>query len=60
MMSGCALMKAAEKVRDQARSMVISQFGIVGHETAHASGLGEFFVIHSNAGAWNVWTADGL
>jgi len=39
---------------------VVSQFGIVGHETAHAGDLGEFVVIHSNVGAWSVWTADGL
>ena len=28
--------------------------------TAHAGGLGEFFVCHTNPGGWNVWTADGL
>ena len=37
---------------------VVSQFGIVGHETAPQ--LGEFLVVHGNNGAWNVWTADGL
>ena len=37
---------------------VVSQFGIVGHETAPQ--LGEFLVVHSNNGAWNVWTADGI
>ncbi len=39
---------------------VVDEFGIAGHETAHAGGLGEFLVIHSNPGAWNIWTADGL
>lgn len=39
---------------------IVSEFGIVGHETAHAGELGEFVVIHSNHGAWSVWTADGL
>jgi hypothetical protein len=39
---------------------VVAQFGIVGHETAHAGDLGEFFVTHSNTGAWHVWSADGL
>jgi hypothetical protein len=41
-------------------NQVVAQFGIVGHETAHAGGLGEFWVIHSNPGTWNVWTSDGL
>jgi hypothetical protein len=39
---------------------VISQFGIAGHATAHAGGLGEFWVNHTNVGTWNLWTADGL
>jgi hypothetical protein len=39
---------------------VFDEFGIAGHATAHAGGLGEFLVIHSNPGAWNIWTADGL
>ena len=39
---------------------VVAQLGMVGHETAHAGGLGEFVVNHSNPGAWHIWTADGL
>ena len=39
---------------------VVSQFGFVGHETAHAGDLGEFVVIHSNVGEWSIWTSDGL
>lgn len=39
---------------------VITQFAVCGHETAHAGGLGEFFVVHTNLGSWNLWTADGL
>lgn len=39
---------------------VVSEFGIVGHETAHAGDLGEFVVIHGNTGEWNIWTSDGL
>ena len=39
---------------------VVSQFGIVGHATAHAGDLGEFVVVHGNTGQWNVWTADGM
>jgi hypothetical protein len=39
---------------------IVAQFGIVGHETAHAGELGEFLVVHGNTGAWNITTADGL
>jgi hypothetical protein len=39
---------------------VVCQFGVAGHETADAGDLGEFFVVHSNFGVWNLWTADGL
>lgn len=39
---------------------VVSEFGIVGHETTHAGDLGEFVVIHGNTGEWNIWTSDGL
>ena len=39
---------------------VVSEFSWIGHETAHAGDLGEFVVTHSNVGAWNIWTADGL
>jgi hypothetical protein len=38
----------------------VAQFGIVGHETATAGELGEFFVINGNCGTWHIWTADGL
>ncbi len=39
---------------------VVCQFGVVGHATAKAGDLGEFFVINANLGSWNVWSADGL
>lgn len=38
----------------------VAQFGIVGHETAPVGDLGEFFVTHSNTGAWHIWSSDGL
>ena len=41
-------------------SQVVAQFCWVGHETAHAGDLGEFVVINSNVGTWNIWTSDGL
>ncbi len=52
--------QAAQTARPYRPDQVISQFGIVGHATAEPTGLGEFFVIHTNVGAWNIWTADGL
>ncbi|MCX7420822.1 MAG: hypothetical protein NT013_14945 [Planctomycetia bacterium] len=39
---------------------VVSEFGIIGHETAHTGDLGEFVVLHANHGAWGIWTADGM
>lgn len=39
---------------------IASQFYMIGHETAAAGDLGEFFVVNSNFGTWNIWTADGL
>ena len=39
---------------------VVGHFGFVGHETTQAGDLGEVIVMHSNAGAWSIWTADGL
>ncbi|MGD0088650.1 MAG: hypothetical protein ABSE73_01905 [Planctomycetota bacterium] len=39
---------------------VASEFDIIGHATAHAGDLGEFFVTNSNCGIWHVWTADGF
>jgi len=39
---------------------VTNQFGISGHAVAGEGDLGEFFVIHSNTGQMNIWTADGL
>jgi hypothetical protein len=38
----------------------VAQFGVIGHETAAAGDIGEFFVTHSNTGAWHIWTGDGL
>jgi len=37
-----------------------NQFAVIGHEVEERGDLGEFFVIHSNTGQWNAWTADGL
>ena len=39
---------------------VVCQFGVVGHETAHAGDLGEFLVFNTNLGSWNIFTSDGL
>jgi len=52
--------QALQNARPWRPDQVVSQFGIVGHETAHAGDLGEFLVVHANTGAWNVWTSDGL
>ena len=41
-------------------AQVVCQFYVVGHETAAAGDLGEFYVINANLGSWNIWTADGL
>ena len=38
----------------------VAQFDIIGHETAKAGDLGEFFVTDGNTGTWHIWTADGL
>jgi len=38
----------------------VAQLDVVGHETATAGDLGEFFVINGNCGTWHLWTADGL
>jgi len=39
---------------------VVAQFYMAGHDKAHAGDLGEFFVINTNMGSWNLWTADGM
>ena len=39
---------------------VVCQFAVVGHETAPEGDLGEFYVLNSNFGVWNIWTVDGL
>ncbi len=49
--------QSAQTARPYRPDQVVSQFGIVGHETCGE--LGEFVVIHNNVGAWNVWTRDG-
>ncbi len=38
----------------------VAQFDVIGHETASAGDLGEFFVTNGNTGTWHLWTADGL
>jgi hypothetical protein len=40
--------------------LVANEFAIIGHEVEERGDLGEFFVIHSNTGMWNLWTVDGL
>lgn len=50
---------ALEHARPYTPDQIVSQFMIVGHETA-AGGLGEFVVCNTNVGCWNVWSADGL
>lgn len=52
--------QALHHARAWRTDQVIAQFGLVGHETAHAGDLGEFVVVHGNTGAWNIWTRDGL
>ncbi|MCL2701232.1 MAG: hypothetical protein FWE88_06015 [Phycisphaerae bacterium] len=39
---------------------IVAQFFMAGHDKAHAGDLGEFFVINTNMGSWNLWTADGM
>jgi hypothetical protein len=46
-------------VKPYSRDQNVCQFGLIGHETEPA-GIGEFVVIHTNTGGWNIWTADGL
>ncbi|MCE9533434.1 MAG: hypothetical protein K8T89_20265 [Planctomycetes bacterium] len=49
--------QAAQTAKPYRPDQVVSQFGIVGHETYGE--LGEFVVLHGNLGSWNVWTRDG-
>lgn len=51
---------ALYKARPWFPGQVVAQFGVVGHETAPAGDLGEFFVTHGNSGVWHLWSADGL
>ena len=51
---------ALNQARPWFPGQVVGQFGAVGHETASAGDLGEFFVTHGNNGIWHIWTADGL
>ena len=51
---------ALYRARPWSASQTVAQFGMVGHETAAAGDLGEFFVTHGNCGVWHIWTADGL
>jgi hypothetical protein len=39
---------------------VVHQFIMIGNEFVKAGDLGEIFVMNSNCGQWNVWTADGM
>lgn len=57
---GDPMVQALQNAKPWRPDQVVAQFGIIGHETAHAGDLGEFVVIHGNTGAWNVWTSDGL
>ncbi|WP_020473463.1 NHL repeat-containing protein [Zavarzinella formosa] len=38
---------------------VVSELGILGMANSPGD-LGEFTVVHTNAGGWNIWTKDGL
>jgi hypothetical protein len=49
--------QAAHTAKPYRPDQVLSQFGVVGHETFGE--LGEFVATHTNVGAWNVWTRDG-
>lgn len=49
--------QAAHTARPYRPDQVLSQFGMVGHE--NYGELGEFTVVHTNVGAWNIWTRDG-
>src|SRR5262249_51525050 len=46
-------------IRPYSPDQATSQFGIAGHEVVPGD-LGEGFVVHTNFGAWNIWTADGM
>lgn len=50
---------ALEHAKPYSRDQIVSQFMIVGNETA-PGGLGEFVVCNTNVGCWNVWSSDGL
>ncbi|MFP4027198.1 MAG: hypothetical protein ACLFWL_05355 [Candidatus Brocadiia bacterium] len=39
---------------------VAHQFSVIGRGTPEKGDLGEFVVVHSNTGQWNIWTADGF
>lgn len=39
---------------------VVAEFNLIGHATATAGDLGEFFVTSTNSGIWHIFTADGL
>lgn len=52
--------QALQTARPYRPDQVVSQFGIVGHATPAEGDLGEFIILHDNAGAWNIWTADGM
>ncbi|MFM7292526.1 MAG: hypothetical protein ACKO6B_15055 [Planctomycetia bacterium] len=41
-------------------AQVVCQFGLAGHDVAGSGDLGEFFVMNTNFGGWNIWTSDGL
>lgn len=51
--------QAAHTAKPWRLDQVVSQFGIIGHETATGD-LGEFVILHGNTGAWNIWTRDGF
>jgi len=39
---------------------VVAQLGFIAHEENPGHPLGEFVAMHTNAGAWNIWSHDGL
>lgn len=49
---------ASQTAKPYRPNQVVAQFGLIGHEQARE--LGEFVLLHTNTGVFNVWTADGL
>lgn len=50
---------ALEHAKPYTPDQIVSQFMRVGRATA-PGGLGDFSVVNTNVGCWNVWSSDGL